>query len=1006
MQNDNRPKFEFIYREEDPNYQRQAKIRRKKKLDQYNKDAALFYQLKAEEEAAKSGLSVSDPGDAAEQQADTIARQVVNNEEVSPITPISSGDVQPKQDGDVPPITPSFESKLNSTKGGGSSLDENTRTEMEGKMGADFSQTKIHTGNAASELSQEVNAKAFTHGQDIYFNSNQSPANKELLAHELVHAGQQGAGNKLQRKDGEDLLNEKGTHARVGRPVLGIFGKKKTLMGRLEKVLKEPMKSSTGSTKNKPDYKAFTEGLKKIIDNRSNRISGSSPGVSEDMLQQIGQKASNFALGWVGNYQGVNTRNITFEFGKNITGSDKNTLSGKEEIIYHLKLWGEYISPNYPGIILNSAPFDKAIDDVYATTDKKKLKILAQGYAGSTGEYNMMELTRFSMSDTDIMEKEIESYDLSLEAVDLLGQLFNEMLIQAEADLATASAPDKPKYEAQVQQYTQLYFFITVEHRKRVFNKEKADQYKAEGQDFRKDTGTTMGSENLDESSVFPEDSHTGESHALDDLIKRLKDQGLDQPGSGATAGQKTELKNMFASSMTSLGSKMSTVNAYGLTNKDILLRYKIFQTVLHEFFHYIIHLNYLNETELIGESDPYRYAILREGMIDLFALYIWKNFKSRLNNKSDIDVMLIRGAIEGWGGQYGQYGFTPPDADETLLPHYHLYESAYAAFELEKQLGIDALKAAYFLGHTEILGMGSGSAVRKYNRAKKKGKDSAYFMPPATSDLGAFTNTLYQIAFENGMYTVLQGAEEDAAWEYYKTTVGTTNKLALAQYDLRKKEKEWRKAVLEAPAKIGAAQTEESDRQETMDLAKISLDELKEKIRVKEDLLGKTKGEKAREPIQKELDEMKAVKLPALELSFKMAEDAYKTATTAREQEEQAPSVAFTTYLGERENEEKTEAGMAKADTIKTPEFKGKENFFYDGKQTIVLRDENTVIALADKTLDELITANKLEKQIPRKDKWKMWFKALGDKPKGASWNKTTGGYDLSLGKEYKTGK
>ena len=49
-------------------------------------------------------------------------------------------------------------------KGGGSSLDAGVRTQMESKMGQDFSDVKVHTGSEAANASKSVQAQAFTVG--------------------------------------------------------------------------------------------------------------------------------------------------------------------------------------------------------------------------------------------------------------------------------------------------------------------------------------------------------------------------------------------------------------------------------------------------------------------------------------------------------------------------------------------------------------------------------------------------------------------------------------------------------------------------------------------------------------------------------------------------------------------------------------------------------------------------------------------------------------------------
>ena len=87
-------------------------------------------------------------------------------------------------------------SGIQNTKGGGQNLPQNVQQDLGGKMGADFSDVKVHTDDHANEMSESINAKAFTHGKDIYFKQgNYSPESgdgKKLLAHELTHTMQSG----------------------------------------------------------------------------------------------------------------------------------------------------------------------------------------------------------------------------------------------------------------------------------------------------------------------------------------------------------------------------------------------------------------------------------------------------------------------------------------------------------------------------------------------------------------------------------------------------------------------------------------------------------------------------------------------------------------------------------------------------------------------------------------------------------------------------------------------
>ena len=83
--------------------------------------------------------------------------------------------------------------------GSGHSLDGNLKTQMQTAYGADFSDVRIHTDGKAHELSDNLNARAFTIGNDIAFGSGEyqpgTIVGDALIAHELAHVVQQGTGN-------------------------------------------------------------------------------------------------------------------------------------------------------------------------------------------------------------------------------------------------------------------------------------------------------------------------------------------------------------------------------------------------------------------------------------------------------------------------------------------------------------------------------------------------------------------------------------------------------------------------------------------------------------------------------------------------------------------------------------------------------------------------------------------------------------------------------------------
>jgi hypothetical protein len=95
------------------------------------------------------------------------------------------------------PASSQFQSRLQSSKGQGAPLNHSVLHSMQNKFGADFGSVRIHNNETSAQLSRSINAQAFTHGNDIYFNHGKynphTSSGGQLLAHELTHTIQQGA---------------------------------------------------------------------------------------------------------------------------------------------------------------------------------------------------------------------------------------------------------------------------------------------------------------------------------------------------------------------------------------------------------------------------------------------------------------------------------------------------------------------------------------------------------------------------------------------------------------------------------------------------------------------------------------------------------------------------------------------------------------------------------------------------------------------------------------------
>ncbi|MBN3895955.1 MAG: DUF4157 domain-containing protein [Nostoc sp. NOS(2021)] len=186
-------------------------------------------------------LSISQPGDIYEQEADSVAQQVMQRmaqpvnrqsiqrealpeeEEELQMKSLDNSTLQRQQAPEdeeelqMKPMVqrqagmaaaPDLEATINQARGGGQAIADNIRQPMEQAFGADFSGVKVHTDGQSDQLNQSIQARAFTTGQDVFFRQGEynpgSRGGQKLLAHELTHVVQQNGAvqlEQLQRAD-------------------------------------------------------------------------------------------------------------------------------------------------------------------------------------------------------------------------------------------------------------------------------------------------------------------------------------------------------------------------------------------------------------------------------------------------------------------------------------------------------------------------------------------------------------------------------------------------------------------------------------------------------------------------------------------------------------------------------------------------------------------------------------------------------------------------------------
>jgi hypothetical protein len=160
----------------------------------------------------RAKLSVSQPGDPDEEEADRVADAMVSGAPPgsihrkcagcasgSPCPTCEEEPLQRKADhaaGSDP--TRAAGHAVAALGSGGQPLPGSVRTDFEGRFGRDLSGVRVHTHAQAGNLARAIDARAYTHGQNIAFAPGEfaphTTEGRRLLAHELTHVAQQADG--------------------------------------------------------------------------------------------------------------------------------------------------------------------------------------------------------------------------------------------------------------------------------------------------------------------------------------------------------------------------------------------------------------------------------------------------------------------------------------------------------------------------------------------------------------------------------------------------------------------------------------------------------------------------------------------------------------------------------------------------------------------------------------------------------------------------------------------
>ena len=181
-------------------------------------------------------LQVSQPGDSAELEAERVADSITQSSTAAPCSCSGSGEpceecskasgLHRAATAATPRATSASATHAvrNVLGGSGPPLDSASRAFFEPRFGKDFSKVRIHTGAQAAQSAQSIQARAYTHGSDIVFNSGEyqpsSDSGRHLLAHELTHVLHQSSqaatlhreaapSHQSLKEEAEDLLHRR-----------------------------------------------------------------------------------------------------------------------------------------------------------------------------------------------------------------------------------------------------------------------------------------------------------------------------------------------------------------------------------------------------------------------------------------------------------------------------------------------------------------------------------------------------------------------------------------------------------------------------------------------------------------------------------------------------------------------------------------------------------------------------------------------------------------------------
>jgi hypothetical protein len=586
--------------------------------------------------------------------------------------------------------------------GDGHALDGGVKHRMQSALGADFSGVRVHSDSSAHAMSDRLNARAFTIGNDIAFGPGEyqpgTPVGDALIAHELAHVVQQQsadvAGAPMTKGAASGALEEEADISAVGA-VVSLWGGAKGLFGNIRRNslprLRSGLKLQRCSSYSKSDLQKKIDKLPPVADLVAyiNKLGGDDRKKAIDDLEKIRidyveREVSPDAVILMGKvlqeiYRGVAQKQAPAASAPEggyapgaappelLTGT--RALSGAEKTSATSALTpvpSGGVLPPFKPTIPGKDPYETRIrDTIRATIDAQYAElVVGKGPAEHADPAKVFDMDRFkeigntAKAETDKVFGSYSKGAVFTSGTNLLDQFEDEESVNATlaASAAPGTDPLKDKAKGRVSY---------------ILNSDE-DILKINREHGAVPTRTTPPAAGGDPEATILDRAR--EDFATSDGTRLLE---IFRGWEGAQLEGKVYVNRFKKGS--------------DLENRKFF--WDTFQIMIHEYIHSLEHDDYHAYAVTFGE-DSEQYNTLVEGMCSVVTEIAWSNIVPKVSTTA------LREKVET--PAFAADPFDPSTVPEIFNRRYPSFDQA---MKLVNLVGIRNVYAAFFLGKVELIG-------------------------------------------------------------------------------------------------------------------------------------------------------------------------------------------------------------------------------------------------------------------------------------------------------------